>query len=89
MIDKIPIIYYTCASLSFLCICIKECYEKCFKKNNKYIKINTSELYSDNINDNYLELVDTNEKMNGINMDYIDYNKQKNIVNKEINKIQF
>lgn len=89
MIDKIPIIYYTCASLSFLCICIKECYEKCFKKNNDYIKINTSELYSDNINDNYLELVDTNEKMNGINMDYIDYNKQKNIVNKEINKIQF
>ena len=69
MIDKI---YYSIASVSFLFICFRECYNYMFKKED-YIRVNTLESDMDL---NYTEYIDSND---GVNMDYNEY-KKKNIV---------
>ena len=69
MIDKI---YYSIASMSFLFICFRECYNY-FNKKEDYIRVNTLESDMDL---NYTEYIESSD---GVNMDYNEY-KKNNIV---------
>tara|TARA_B000000565_G_C23694023_1_gene343073 strand:- start:314 stop:556 length:243 start_codon:yes stop_codon:yes gene_type:complete len=73
MLDKI---YYGLATVSLLFICLKECYNSIFKKEQDYLKVQT---FESDIESNYNEYVDCYD---GVPMDYNDFKKNK-IINKK------